>query len=199
MKFTVLVKIIIALILLFSLTLPVLEVKPNTSEKLIEGLGDKLSEWTNNLLGDFSETLGVLKEKLLKKEQIEPRTFWENVKTTVFSGYGHGLSPAGSTYLLWDQLRFGQISLLHLLNLLITLCSILQILFLNYFLRKRNGFLGILNILLILSVYGYSVEDEYYNGFFKGITFYLIIQISYVLFNRFYVVNYRKKEPVTDR
>lgn len=183
-------RIIFSILLLFSLTLPLFEVKNNSStDRAIDYLKDKIldSNW-----GSVANQVINLSEKVLKEkeEKENEKGLASRLKQSITTGYGVGYSSVGAFVISWNNFRFGRFDIVPIIPLIMILVIILQVTFHPFFYRNRNAILLIVNMLLSLSVFGNCIGHDNYSGHLIGIVIFILIQISYMIY--FYWFPYKE-------
>lgn len=181
-------RILFTLFLLISLTFPLFQVKSNSSaDSAIEYVKDKMLDgnW-----GKIANEVIDFTEKALKKEKALNNSSFSTIKNSILTGYGVGFSSIGATVVTWNNYRFNRFEIVPLLPITIILIVLLQVICHNYFYKKRNAILSVINMLLALSIFGNCIGNDNYTGYLIGIVLFLIVQISYMIY--FYWFPYNK-------
>lgn len=173
-------RIVFSILLLFSLTIPLFQVKNNSStDSAIEYVKDKLlkGNW-----GTIANQVITFSEKVLQEKEDSKKNITSKVKNNIITGYGIGFSSIGAVLATWNNHRFNRYEEVTIIPLFIILATLLQLIFHNYFYKSRNAIISIINMLLSLSVFGNCIGHENYSGYIIGIIVFLLIQISYMVY-----------------
>jgi hypothetical protein len=173
-------RIIFTALLALCLTLPLFKVKNNNStDTAIDYIKEKMLDgnW-----GMIANQVIDISEKVIQKEKESKKGVFNKIKNSILTGYGVGFSSIGAAVISWNNYRFNKFELVPILPLFIIFTILIQVFFHNYFYKKRNAILSVLNMLLALSVFGNCIGHENYSGYLIGILIFIVIQISYMVY-----------------
>lgn len=173
-------RIVFTIMLVLSLTLPLFKVKiDNSTDNTIDYIKEKVLDGNWGMIAN--EVIDIT-EKVLQKEKESKVGVFAKIKNSIISGYGVGFSSIGAAVVSWNNYRFNRFELVPSLPLFIILMILIQIFFHNYFYKKRNAILSVLNMLIALSIFGNCIRNENYSGYLFGILLFLLVQISYMVY-----------------
>lgn len=181
-------RITFSILLLFSLTLPLFQVKnSNRTDTAIDYIKDKLleSSW-----GSIANQVINLSEKVLQEENEVEKGYASLIKQKIITGYGVGFSSIGALIVSWNNYRFDRFDLVPIIPLFMIILTLLQLILHQYLYRNRNAILSVINMLLSLSVFGNCIGHNNYSGYLLGIVVFILIQISYMIY--FYWFPFKK-------
>lgn len=171
-------RIIFSFLLLTSLTCPLFTIKNNPTDTAYEFIKDKISagEWgniANHVLNIATSTNNVEHEK---------KNIFYQIKDQISSGYGNGISSIGAVFIVWNNYRYDQVDVVPILPVFIIILTLVQLFYHSYFYKNRNSIISIMNMILVLYVFGNCIGHEYYSGYFVGTLIFLAIQITYMIY-----------------
>jgi hypothetical protein len=168
------------LLLIVSLTLPLFQVKSNSSthsaidyikEKVLDGNWGMIANQVINI------TESAFEERRTNQEGV-----FSKIKNAIITGYGNGFSSIGAVLITWNNYRFDRFELVPTLPLFIIFIITIQVLFHNYFYKRRNAILSVLSMLLVLSVFGNCIGHESYSSHLTGLLLFVAVQIAYMIY-----------------
>lgn len=171
-------RIILSIALLFTVTLPIFKRQATDIQSAEELVEEYLNDWTGGAYDYVKESAEILKNTIEEKQKQQHHAEFDNL---FLNGYGFGINTLGAVKMAYGNFRFAIFKPIPIIGVSILLITLLQIIFLPVLYRHGNGILGLINILLVLALLGNTVRDMNYDGVLGGSIIFILIQSAYLV------------------
>lgn len=186
MKMSLFLRILFALVLLFSITLPLFERKHSDFEMVEDSFEYAAKKWAEGAWSFITDAVITIKDKIIEEDEVMPKSSWEKTLDQFYTGYGYGVSSLGGAKKAWNNYKHKEYHVIPILTVSIVVITLIQIIFLNTLYKRRNPILGFINILLVLSIFGNCISSDKYDGLLYGSLIFVLIHSIYMLFFYYY-------------
>ncbi|GEM_PF-5279830 len=172
-----LLRIIVSIFLLFSITLPIFDRQLSdiqSAEKMVESY---LNDITGGAYDYVREGAKILEESIKEEQRVREDKAFNDV---ILNGWGYGINSLGAAKMAYGNFRYDVYKPIPILGITIILATLIQIIFLPQLYRNGNGIFGLINILLVLAILGNTIKDQNYDGVLGGAIVYILIQSGYL-------------------